>query len=289
MIYNVTNELAIRLLFKTYEMFKIKDIIINILSICNFAKCNLSQLNFACEKINPTVMKKLYFLGFMLVIVSASYSVNAQIQFLNEMSITPPTLQNEEYDNLTDLLENSITYPINSINGGLQGTEVIRFSVSNIGTIEDITVINSVSDEIDREVIAVLQETSGKWDPGTIDGQPTTMVRELALSFVLFSYNNMLNTAKNYMQKGNKLMFLECKPEKAIKYYDMAYTLFPCKPSVLLVKWCCLEKLGRLEDASEARDRLELLENRNMPLKTPVDEESIALLEPITLLLFAKK
>ena len=60
-------------------------------------------------------MKKLYFLGFLLLIVSASYSANAQIQVLNEMSITPPTLQNEEYDNMIDFLENSIEYPVPSV------------------------------------------------------------------------------------------------------------------------------------------------------------------------------
>jgi TonB family protein len=234
-------------------------------------------------------MKKLYFLGFLLLIVSASYSANAQIQVLNEMSITPPTLQNEEYDNMIDFLENSIEYPVHSINRGQQGTEVIRFSVSDMGTIEDITVINSVSDEIDREVIAALQETNGKWNPGSIDGQPTTMERELALSFVLFSFDNMLNTAKNYLQKGNKLMYVEYKPEKAIKYYNMAYTLFPCESSVLLVRWLCLEKLGRLEDAKEVRERLEFLEQRNRSHKTPVGDEIIAFIEPITSSLFVKK
>lgn len=229
-------------------------------------------------------MKKLYFLGVLLLIVSAPYLANAQIQSLNEMSISPPSFQNEEFNNLSTLLQNSLDYPIASINNGLQGKEVIRFSVSSFGTIEDITVINSVSEEIDREVISVILETSGKWKPGSINGQQTKMTKEIALSYVLYSYDDMLKAANNYMQKGNKLMFLKHNPKKAIKYFNQAYTLFPYEPNVLFVRGICLQKLERLDDANEVWDRLEsraVTTNFNV---LPANGELLSLVEPITIL-----
>ena len=127
---------------------------------------------------------------------------------------------------------------------GRQGTEVVCFTVSRFGTIEDIRVINSVSKEVDREVISALRETCGKWNPGTINGQITSMSKEIALPFVLVSYEDMVRTADACMKKANRLMYSENKPEKALKYYNMAYRLLPNESSVVSGRELCLQELG---------------------------------------------
>jgi hypothetical protein len=229
-------------------------------------------------------MKKLHYLGIILLTITISYTANAQVQSLNEMSITPPTYQSSEFDNLSDYFQRSIQYPAKSVNGRLQGTEVIRFSVSGTGKIEDITVINSISKEIDNEVIAVLKETYGSWIPGAIDGRQTTMSRELALSFVLISYDNMLNTARNYVQKGNKFMFAKNKPEKALTQYNLAYSLIPYDPSLQSIREICLLKLGRDEDVTEIRDNLGSLAKQDQNVTDPLfPDERIRFDEPITI------
>jgi TonB family protein len=218
-------------------------------------------------------MKKLHYLGILMLIASVSYTTHAQNQMMNEITITPPMLNSANSDDLTELLQTALEYPVNSRNRGLQGTEVIRFSVSTTGTIEDITVINSVSKEIDREVIRAIQTTSGKWEPGTIDQDPLKMNREVSLLFALYSPDDMLITARKNIRKGNKLMYSRNKPERALRYYNMAYALFPNEKSVMLPRNCCLKRLG-----------YPTYTEKNKPAFMLSDEFFMSLVEPITLL-----
>jgi len=109
------------------------------------------------------------------------------------------------------------------------------------------------------------------------------------LSYVLYSYDDMLEAAKYYLQKGNNLMFLKHNPKKAIKYFNQAYTLFPYDPNLLFVRGICLQKLGRLEDVKKVWDRLELQAETNNSIVTPVNEELYSLVAPATILLFSNK
>jgi TonB family protein len=228
-------------------------------------------------------MKKLHSLGLLLLILSASYTANSQIQSMNEISITPPSYQDANSENLIDFLKNTIVYPSSELDKRHQGTEVIQFIVSEYGTIENVEVINSVSKEMDAEVIRALKETSGKWEPGTIDSQKRSMEKEIAISFVIYSLNDMLRTADNYMQKGNRLLYKKDNTEKALLYYNKACTLFPYAPGVLSMKAYCLQKLGSKEEAGEIRDRIDRLAKRNTSILMPFDENYLSLFEPLLL------
>lgn len=229
-------------------------------------------------------MKKLHFLIALLLVAAISGTTNAQKQSINEISISPPNFQNGEYENLTDYLQNTLVYPSTSINAFIEGTEVLRFSVTAAGNIADIEVINSVSEEIDKEVVQALKETSGKWQAGSIDGRAKTMTREVAISFVLNSYDDMLKSANNHMQKGNNLLFNKRKPEKALNYYRKAYTLFPYESGVASVTGLCLERLGRSEEARIMWDRIEELNQRDGSTLSSKEEELISWLDPVTII-----
>jgi TonB family protein len=227
-------------------------------------------------------MKNLLYLGFLLLIASTSNTAYSQIQLMNEICISPPTIKNDNPVDLYSFLLSSLEYPVNSLNNKIEGTEVVRFSVSTSGTIEDITVINSVSREIDREIIRVLQNTSGNWEPGTIDGEPLKMVRELSLSFVLDSYKDMLKTAQKFIQKGNRLMYAKNKPGRALHYYNKASILFPNEEGVLIPRKYCLDRLGRTSEANEVNERMEFLAEQNKSVMVPFGENFISLIEPIS-------
>lgn len=216
----------------------------------------------------------------MLALAAVICTVNAQVQHLSEMSITPPTFQSGDHDNLAHLIQSSLEYPNKSLYEGIQGTEVIRFTVSGTGTVEHITVINSVSQEIDRVVSRTLEETSGKWKPGTIDGQQTGMDKEIALSFVLYSSENMLKEANYYMLKANRLMFLKDKPGRALEYYNKAFNLYPYDQGVLIAKAFCLQKLGRDEEAEDLGKRIEYRAGKENQDAIQMGEEYTSLIGP---------
>lgn len=217
-------------------------------------------------------MKKLHYLGILLLMASASYTALGQSRLMNEMTITPPVYQNTLYNSLNELLQNTLQYPEKSLNFEHQGTEVVRFAISSSGTIENISIINSVSREIDDEVIQVLNSTKGNWKPGTVDGKERTMVKEISLVYALNSIDDLLNTANYYMQKGNKQLIKRDNPEKALKYYEMACSLLPNDPSVLLLKGCCLDQLGLAEDAKINQERISFLVENDRTTSFPESE-----------------
>ncbi len=214
-------------------------------------------------------MKKLLSLGFMLISFSACYTSFGQSKMLNELTITPPSFHNTSYENLYAQLSAVIEYPAESINKGLQGTEVIRFEVTASGEIEGLSVTNSVSPEIDKTVTRALQATSGSCDPCTIYGIPASMAREISITFALISYENMFNKAKQYMQHANYLMFKREKPEKALTVYNKLVTMFPNDESVLIGRGICLEKLGRTLEAQQDRERARIVADRKESVTLP--------------------
>lgn len=204
-------------------------------------------------------MKKLLSIKLMLIFASVCDDAFSQNELLNEMTIAPPSLHYKYCENLGALFHAYLEYPSGAINDGIQGTEVIRFAVSPAGEIEDLTVINSISEDIDEAVLRVLQITDGNWKPGSVDGKPATMVKEVSVVFVLHSYDNMLKTAKHYLDKANELLFIQERPEKALHYYCKAAALLPNNESVLMVQGYCLDQLGRTEEADRVRERVEFL------------------------------
>lgn len=218
-------------------------------------------------------MKKLLSSGFILAFISVCFFTFGQNQQLNELSITPPSFHSSYYENINELLEASIEYPVTAINEGRQGTEVIRFVITPNGKIEDFYVLNSVSKEIDETVIRALQTSNGLWNPGMIDEEPSAMVKQVSVTFVRNSLEDMMKTANRYMQKANKRMFILQKPEKALKFYNQAAVLLPNNECVILVQSYCLKKLGYNDEAKKNLERIWYSANNNKTISIPVNKE----------------
>jgi TonB family protein len=186
-----------------------------------------------------------------------------QNQELNEIEVTAPQFQSKMYKSVNDYLNNAVEYPAKSKNAGLQGTEVVQFIVTPTGETTDFTIINSVSSEIDQEVIRVIKVTDGKWKPGTSNGQAVAMEKEVSVAFILHSENEMISMAKQYQQQGNNWMYVKNNPEKALKFYNRGIVLLPSEESLLAARGLCKYQIGDENGAYNDWNRLKTLALRN--------------------------
>lgn len=186
-----------------------------------------------------------------------------QNQDLQEIKVTAPQFQSDFFHKVNDFLLSGIEYPIESIKAGNEGTEVIKFVVTPKGNVTDIKVVNSVSDIIDQEVIRILEVSNGKWIPGTANGEPVAMEKEVSVVFKISEKSDFVAKAKSYLELGNKMLFVSNKPEKALKYIDKSITLLPNEETLLAVRGLCKYEIGDNEGAQRDWNRIKILIERN--------------------------
>ena len=186
-----------------------------------------------------------------------------QNQDLQEIKVTAPQFQSDFFHNVNDFLLSGIEYPVESLLAGNEGTEVIRFVVTPKGNVTDIEVVNSVSDFIDLEVIRILEVSNGKWIPGTANGEPVAMEKEVSVVFKVSENSDFVAKAKSFLELGNKMLFVNNKPEKALKFFDKSITLLPNDETLLAVRGLCKYEIGDNEGAQRDWNRIKILTERN--------------------------
>jgi tetratricopeptide (TPR) repeat protein len=146
-----------------------------------------------------------------------------------------------------------------------EGTEVVRFTVTPSGELSDFAIINSVSREIDKEIIRVLETTNGMWIPGNNDNVPTGMTKEVSLAFCIKNNSSKSVTeifkekATNCYFAGSKALFEKQNPKKALKYYNWGINYLPNDQSLLLGRGICRYETGDKEGARQDWERLKSL------------------------------
>lgn len=85
---------------------------------------------------------------------------------------------------IDDYLNKYIRYPEASGKKKQMRTAIIEFVVTTEGEVKVFHVINSVSKAIDEEMVRVLAQTGGMWEPGLLNGMPVPMKKEVSLVFV---------------------------------------------------------------------------------------------------------
>jgi len=186
-----------------------------------------------------------------------------QNQDLQEIKVTPPKFRSEFYQNLNDFLLSGIEFPVESIKAGNEGTEVIHFVITPLGNITDIRIINSISEIIDLEMIRLLEITAGMWIPGTANGDPMAMEKEISVVFKISEKSDFVAKAKSNLELGNKMLFEKKNPEKALKYFDKSITLLPNEKTLLAVRGLCKYEMEDIEGAKNDWNRLKILEEKN--------------------------
>jgi TonB family protein len=206
--------------------------------------------------------KSVIFLASMAITMIAA---GQNQRMADEITMTPPKFSGAEtfvqghyFKTIEDYLRNTVQYPQESYNRGIEGTEVVKFTVTSSGGVTDFKVINSVNDEIDEEVIRVLEMTGGLWQPGSINGEPVDMEKEAAVTFKLHPTDDFVTMAKKYLNQGNK-MLMKGNPRKALKYFDKGINLLPSEMALLAVRGLCRYQLGDEEGAKRDMNSLKSL------------------------------
>jgi tetratricopeptide (TPR) repeat protein len=194
---------------------------------------------------------------------------------LTEVKVTPPAftgiqLVSDEPDGQGNLfarhlLEN-FEYPVKAMQCGIQGTGVVQFVVQSDGKLTDFIVINSICPELDDEFIRVIKTTEGMWNPGSNNGNPVQMEKEISMMFVAdFEwYNNkpkeyFAKKAKAYYENANTLFLKKHNLKKALRNYNQTIKYLPYDASTLLMRGLCRYGLGDLEGAHNDWERINRL------------------------------
>ena len=200
----------------------------------------------------------LFFAAGLLIAAIAT----GQNQELIAIEVNSPAFKGNEPGSIYDFLQKHVEYPVESQRWKLEGTEVVQFIVTIQGKLSGYKVINSVSPEIDREVIRLLELTNGMWTPGTINGEPVAMEKEVSLEFKRSQASDFVEIAKWYMQKGNELLFLKDQPKKAVKYFDLAINYLPNNETIHGIRGFCKFRMGDENGANRDWDRANILADR---------------------------
>jgi tetratricopeptide (TPR) repeat protein len=186
-----------------------------------------------------------------------------QNQDLQEIKVTAPQFRSDLFQNINDFLLSGIEYPIESIKAGNEGTEVIQFVITPMGNITDISVINSISEIIDLEMIRILEITAGMWIPGTANGEPVAMEKEISVVFKISEKSDFVAKAKGNLELGNKMLLENKNLKKALKYFDKGISLLPNEETLLAVRGLCKYEMGDIEGAKNDWKRLKIPAEKN--------------------------
>ena len=84
----------------------------------------------------------------------------------------------------TKFIYENITYPVEAVHNGIQGTVVIEFIIRKTGRVSDIKILNSVHPALDKEAIRVIG-LSPLWIPGKQREKPTDVIFRCPIHFKL--------------------------------------------------------------------------------------------------------
>lgn len=167
------------------------------------------------------------------------------------------------YESIDDYLNARVVYPDEPAKCCIQGTEVVKFTITSHGKVTGINVVHSVCSKMDEEVIRVLKTTNGKWHPASIDGNPVDMEQEVSVVFKLHETTDFVKLANAYLKKGNKWLFIKNRSDKALKFFDCGINLMPNDETLLAVRGLCRFENGDNEGAIADWTRLKEITQEN--------------------------
>ncbi len=167
------------------------------------------------------------------------------------MNVLEPTLKGTDNTiGIKEFLQENLCYPPHAYKWGIGGTVVVQFKVLPTGNLAEFLVINSVTPECDKAVISALEATQGMWNPGTNNGNPVEMEKEVSVVFK-FEGSEMYKTAQYYAVRADKAL-KEGNYSKAIKLYNKAFAFCPNCPSKIyqrgLANYYSGDQKGALKD-----------------------------------------
>ena len=204
---------------------------------------------------------------FMFVAIFSTGQNLKKTNVLRNVDVTPPVftgikeivavLNEVEPTSIYDYLGAKVNYPEYSEKWRREGTTVIHFTVLPSGELDDFHIINSVSSDIDSEVIRVLKSSDGMWKPGQNNGRQVAMEKEVAITFKM-EFSNHLRLAQKLYKRGHKKL-LKDKPKKALRLFSRAIVYQPYSSPLLFTRGVTRFSVGNKIGACQDWNRLKSL------------------------------
>jgi TonB family protein len=197
-----------------------------------------------------------------MFIISATLAQNSPPAF--ETKKYAMIAQGKKCETINDYLRNCVGYPYECLKNKDEGTEVVKFEVTPNGELENFEVVNSVSPVIDKHVIQMLRQTSGMWSPALKNGNPVTMEKEISILFKYGEFEEFAlqkdfkEKAKACLYRGNKLLLVKNKPEKAMKLFNRAIKYCPNEDCLRVARGLCRYELGDIAGAYKDWQRMNI-------------------------------
>jgi len=177
LIYDMSHQLAVRIDF--YESGKL-------MRKCSFAPSALAleayyESGAIKQQLSDTHQIKYYLEDGTLV--ENAHSLDAQTKALIGYESLPEFIGGQE--ELFRYLSEHVHYPKSAADNRIEGRVVCQFIVSEDGTINNITILQSSGDlSLDREAKRVIKEMP-RWKPGQLDGKPIRVKYHIPVNFKL--------------------------------------------------------------------------------------------------------
>ncbi|GEM_PF-6889850 len=168
------------------------------------------------------------------------FMVQAQNQQQKENPGNAPTFNSSKYETVNDMFNDVWQLRTEEILGKV----VVEFMVTPEGELKDYKVKNGISPSIDEDVIAVLQKTNGHWNPGTANGIPVEMQKEISIVFQCQATCNRITKANCYLCRGCKCLYKKNNPKRALKNFEKGLALLPNDETLLAMQEMCYNKLA---------------------------------------------
>jgi TonB family protein len=88
------------------------------------------------------------------------------------------------YDALYQYFNENLVYPREAVKDSIQGVVTVSFTISSRGTVEDVTVKNSLGEPFERETLKLIGDMP-PWKPATLNGSPVPSKISIPVTFSL--------------------------------------------------------------------------------------------------------
>lgn len=124
--------------------------------------------------------------AFSQVEIAYNSESNAPVEEVSKpvnMAISVPSFVGGP-EALADYIHTNVKYPEFSKKHGIEGTVVLEYYITQNGAIEDIKVVKSVSPELDKEAMLVV-ENMPRWNPAVQNNRAIRVKYQLPVKFEL--------------------------------------------------------------------------------------------------------
>ncbi len=223
-------------------------------------------------------MRKIVFILLCMIFPILASGQEIKHELLEQINVTPPMfikteqlvqVVQEESGSLLEYLTNKFEYQ-DEWKLSYQGVEVIQFTVTEKGKLTNFSVINSIAPEVDDYMIELIKTTEGLWKPGTNNGEPIAMEKEVAMQIKTgeaegVAYIKSFKAyATNFYKQGAKQLFVKGHARRALNKFDVAVKFAPYDRSVLLMRGLCRYEVGDTNGARQDWIRLKDLGGLDM-------------------------